>query len=82
VSGRFDALFNLAGCRMTIEVLRHRLECLGWRPLDERHDDEHHYAVLAESCDEFILAFGSTQERAWEATCEMAMKITGGRSGE
>jgi hypothetical protein len=65
---------------MTIEVLRHRLECLGWKTLDERHDDENHYAVLAESCHELILAFGSTQEQAWQATCHMAMKITSGRN--
>jgi hypothetical protein len=67
---------------MTIEVLRHRLECLGWKTLDERHDDEDHYAVLAESCHELILAFGSTQEQAWNAMCQMAMKITSGRSKE
>jgi hypothetical protein len=63
---------------MTIEVLRHRLESLGWKTLDERHDDENHYAVLAESCHELILAFGSSQEQAWEATCQMAMKLTRG----
>jgi hypothetical protein len=51
---------------------------LGWKTLDERHDDENHYAVLAESCHELILAFGSSQEQAWEATCQMAMKLTRG----
>ena len=67
---------------MTIEVLRDRLECLGWKTLDERHDDENHYAVLAESCHELILAFGSAREQAWQVTCRMAMKLTRGGGEE
>lgn len=76
MSGRFDALFSLTGLRMTVKVLRHRLECLGWETLDSRRQPDGRWWLLATSCGHAIVALGDSREEIWSAACSMAMKMT------
>ena len=60
---------------MTTEVLRYRLEHLGWKALREgRHDGR--WCVLAASCGHFVVALANSRHEAWSASCAMAMKLT------
>jgi hypothetical protein len=61
---------------MTIELYRHQLECLGWKVLKEDGQPDGAYHILAQSCNDFILAFANTSDEAWSAACSMAMRLT------
>jgi hypothetical protein len=59
---------------MTTEI--QRLQCLGWKALDEGRDEDGRYCLLAESCGHFIISCADTRREAWAAACSMAMKLT------
>ena len=61
---------------MTTEVLRHWLECLGWKPLDKGQQKDGCWCVLAMSCGHTVLVFADTHSEAWSAACSLAMKLT------
>jgi hypothetical protein len=65
---------------MTTDVIRHRLECLGWRILDDaRQAEDGSWFLIAQSCGHNIVALAGTKREVWSAACAMAMKLT--RSG-
>lgn len=70
-----DALF-VGRLHMTTETLCHRLQCLGWKPLDEKRQSDGSWCVLAVSCGHAILAFADSRQQAWSVACSMAMKLT------
>ena len=64
------------GVCMTTELLRHRLEHLGWKVLREGRHENGRWCVLAASCGHFIAALANDRTEAWSASCAMAMKLT------
>jgi hypothetical protein len=63
---------------MTTKTLSHRLQCLGWRSLDESRQLDGTWRVLAVSCGHAILAFANDRNQAWSVACSMAMRLTCG----
>ena len=62
---------------MTSEVLRHRLKCLGWKPLDgECHRESGRWRLFVYSCGHTIVALADSRRGAWSAAYLMAMKLT------
>jgi len=57
-------------------VTTKKLECLGWKTLDEGQEEDGRYCVFAESCGHFVIAFADTRSEAWSAVCSLAMKLT------
>ena len=66
---------------MTTRTLCHRLECLGWRSLDESRQLDGSWRVLAVSCGHAICAFADNRKQAWSMACSMAMRLTRGEPG-
>ena len=62
--------------KMTTDQLHHRLECVGWRAIEEGRQEDGRYCVLAKSCEHYIVAFADTRCAAWSAACSLAMKLT------
>lgn len=63
---------------MTTKTLCHRLQCLGWRSLDESRQSDGSWRVLAVSCGHAIYALADNRNQAWSMACSMAMKLTRG----
>ena len=59
---------------MTTET--RRLECLGYRVLDERRQKDGRYRVVARSCGHYLIARGGNRHETWAALFSMAMKLT------
>lgn len=57
---------------------QHRLECLGWRVIEEGRQEDGRYYVLAKSCGHFIVGLGDTRAETYSAVCSMALKLTRG----
>jgi len=64
------------GTGMTTDQLHHRLECLGWRVINEGRQEDDRYYVLAKSCQHYVIALADTRCAAWSAACSLAMKLT------
>jgi len=60
---------------MTTEAFQHRLNCLGWKVIDEWRQSDRWY-LFAKSCGHTIVTIADSRFEAWLAACSMAMKLT------
>jgi hypothetical protein len=67
--------FFIDGVRVTTET--QRLECLGWRVLDEGRDEDGRWCILAERCGHFAISFAPARNEAWVAIFSMTVELTG-----
>jgi hypothetical protein len=73
----FGTPFFVAGVRMTTDVFRHRLTCLGWKILDDaRQAEDGSWWLIAQSCGHSIVALADREHEVWSAACSMAFSLT------
>ncbi len=62
---------------MLIAEMRHRLQCLGWKPLnDAQQAYDGSWWLSAQSCGHIIVALADSRSETWSLACSMAMKLT------
>ena len=62
---------------MLIVEMRHRLQCLGWKVLDDaRQADDGSWWLNAQSCGHTIVALADNHQEVWSLACSMALKLT------
>jgi hypothetical protein len=62
---------------MLIAEMRHRLQSLGWKTLDDaRQADDGSWWLNAQSCGHTIVALADSRQEVWSLACSMAMKVT------
>jgi hypothetical protein len=55
-----------------------RLECLGWKLVDERRQVDGRYRIVAESCGHFLICLAGNHSEALSAICSLAFQFTRG----
>ena len=69
--------FDLTGPSCSINEMRHRLCCLGWKSFDRgRQTADGRWWVFAQSCGHTVVALAHTRKEAWSAACPTALKCT------
>jgi hypothetical protein len=61
---------------MLTRVLRHRLECLGWKTFGAQQAEDGSWFVVARSCGHTLVALANTENEVCSAACSLSLKLT------